>query len=164
MINFKKIERSFKTGMSFGLTSAVITTIGLMVGLYSGTNSKTVVLSGILIIAIADAFSDALGIHLAEESKKEHSHKEVWLATLFTFLSKFIFTLIFIIPILIFNLQTAIIVSIIWGIFLLSALSFAIAKDKGEPPLQIILEHLTIATLVIISTFYIGKWTTVMLD
>ena len=145
------------------MTSAVITTVGLMVGLYSGTNSKAVVLSGILIIAIADAFSDALGIHLAEESKKEHSHRYVWLATLFTFLSKFIFTLIFIIPVLIFTLQTAILVSIVGGIFLLSALSFMIAKDKNEPPFQIISEHLAIAALVITTTFYVGKWTTEIL-
>ena len=50
-----------RTGISFGLTSAVITTLGLMVGLNSGTHSQIVVLGGIITIAIADAFSDALG-------------------------------------------------------------------------------------------------------
>ena len=154
------MERSLRTGISFGITSAVITTVGLMVGLYAGTNSKTIVLSGILIIAIADAFSDALGIHLAEESKNEISHKEVWFSTLFTFLSKFIFTLSFVVPVLLFSIQTAIIVSIVWGFFLLSALSFAIAKDQGECPFRIISEHIIIATLVVTATFYIGKWTT----
>ena len=39
---------SWKTGVSFGLTSGVITTLGLMVGLYSGTHSRTVVIGGIL--------------------------------------------------------------------------------------------------------------------
>jgi len=55
------MKDSLRTGISFGLTSAVITTLGLMVGLHSGTHSKIVVLAGILTIAIADAFSDALG-------------------------------------------------------------------------------------------------------
>ena len=33
-----------QTGITFGLTSAVITTLGLMVGLHSGTHSRVVVL------------------------------------------------------------------------------------------------------------------------
>jgi putative Mn2+ efflux pump MntP len=52
-----------RTGISFGFTSAVVSILGLMVGLYCGTSSKTVILAGVLIIAIADASSDALGIH-----------------------------------------------------------------------------------------------------
>jgi len=61
------MKDSLRTGISFGLTSAVITTLGLMVGLHSGTGSRLVVLGGILTIAIADAFSDALGIHISEK-------------------------------------------------------------------------------------------------
>ena len=56
------MKDSLCTGISFGLTSAVITKLGLMVGLPSGTHSKVVLLAGILTIAIADAFSDVLGI------------------------------------------------------------------------------------------------------
>ena len=46
------MRTGFKTGLSFGLTSGVITTLGLMIGLHSGTHSKTVVLGGILTIAV----------------------------------------------------------------------------------------------------------------
>ena len=56
------MKPSFKTGFSFGLTSGVITTLGLMVGLHSGTHSRSVVIGGILTIAVADAMSDALGM------------------------------------------------------------------------------------------------------
>ena len=107
---------SLKTGVSFGLTSGIITTLGLMVGLHSGTQSKAVVLGGILTIAIADALSDALGIHISEEAENTHTHTEIWIATAATFLSKFIFALTFLIPVIILPLTTAIIVSIIWGI------------------------------------------------
>ncbi len=80
---------SLRTGICFGLTSAVITTLGLMVGLHSGTHSRIVVLAGVLTIAIADAFSDALGIHISEESDKTRTAKQVWGATIATFLTKF---------------------------------------------------------------------------
>jgi len=49
------LRHSVETGLSFGLTSGIITTLGLMVGLHSGTHSRLVVIGGILTIAIADA-------------------------------------------------------------------------------------------------------------
>ena len=59
------MNRAVKTGISFGITSGIITTLGLMVGLANGTGSRLIVIGGILIIAIADSFSDALGIHVS---------------------------------------------------------------------------------------------------
>jgi len=107
------MKHSLKVGFSFGLTSGIITTLGLMVGLHAGTHSKLVVIGGILTIAIADAFSDALGIHISEESEIKHSPKEIWESTLATFLFKFIFASTFIVPVLLLKLLTAIFVSII---------------------------------------------------
>jgi len=84
------MKDSLRTGISFGLTSAIITTLGLMVGLHSGTGSKMVVLGGVFTIAIADAFSDALGIHISEESENVHTVGQIWGATIATFLAKLI--------------------------------------------------------------------------
>jgi hypothetical protein len=67
------MNRKLNTGVSFGLTSGAITTLGLMVGLHSETKSTAVVVGGVLTIAIADAFSDALAIHVAEESENQHT-------------------------------------------------------------------------------------------
>ena len=67
------MNHSIKVGVSFGITSGIITTLGMMVGLQSGTHSKLVVIGGVLMIAIADAFSDALGIHVSEESEGKHT-------------------------------------------------------------------------------------------
>jgi VIT1/CCC1 family predicted Fe2+/Mn2+ transporter len=152
------IRHSIKTGLSFGLTSAIITTLGLMVGLHSGTRSKLVVIGGILIIAIADAFSDALGIHMSEESENTHSTKEIWESTIATFFAKFIFASTFIIPLLLFPLNTAIVVSIFYGLILLSLFSFYMAREQGEKSWKVIGEHLVIAVIVIILTHYVGEW------
>jgi len=152
------IKHSLKTGFSFGLTSGIITTLGLMVGLHSGTNSKLVVLGGILIIAIADAFSDALGIHISEESEAKHTPREIWQSTISTFLAKFVSASTFIIPILLFPLSTAIMVSVVWGLSLLSVFSFYIAKEQKIKPWKVIIEHLVIALVVITVTHYVGNW------
>ncbi|MBW1814823.1 MAG: hypothetical protein JRJ39_14475, partial [Deltaproteobacteria bacterium] len=128
------IKRSLRKGISFGLTSGTITTLGLMVGLHSGTHSRMVVIGGILTIAVADAFSDALGI----ESENECSPKEIWTVTLATLFSKFLFALTFIIPILIFKLPVAIIVSLVWGMSVLALLSYTIARVRNENPNKVI--------------------------
>ncbi len=152
------IKRSFRTGFTFGLTSGIITTLGLMVGLHSGTHSRMVVMGGILVIAVADALSDALGIHISEESGGKSTQREIWEATLSTFFSKLIIALTFIVPILIFKLSTAIIVAVIWGLFLIGTLSFYIAKQQRGDPRKIIMEHILIAVIVIIITYYLGSW------
>lgn len=151
------MNHSILKGVGFGLTSGIITTLGLMVGLQSGTHSKTVIIGGVMVIALADAFSDALGIHISEEFKSKNN-RHIWISTLATFLSKLIFALTFIIPILLFSLTTAIIVSIIWGLSLIMLFSYYIAKKKKEKPLAIIVEHLAIAIMVIIISNFIGDW------
>lgn len=155
---FFTMQHSLKTGLSFGLTSGIITTLGLMVGLHSGTHSKLVIIGGILTIAVADAFSDALGIHVSEESENKHNAKEIWESTISTFLSKFIFALTFVIPMLLLNLSMAIIASIIWGLVLLGIFSFCLAKSQNAKPWKVISEHLAIALIVVFITHYLGDW------
>src|SRR3989339_155720 len=154
----KNMKRSVKKGFGFGITSGIITTLGLMVGLFSSTNSKIVVLGGILMIAIADAMSDALGIHLSEELSGKHTCKEIWESTISTFTFKFVFATIFVIPILIFELQFAIIFSVFFGLLLLGIFSFFIAVQNKKNPLPVIAEHVVIATLVVIFTYFIGEF------
>ena len=150
------MKHSVKVGFSFGVTSGIITTLGLLVGLFSSTHSKFVVLGGILTIAIADALSDAFGIHISEESEQRHTTKQVWTSTISTFLSKAVFALTFMVPVLLFELSTAVIISIIWGLFVLSILSLSISNKKKKR-WRALFEHLMIAIVVIIVTFYIGK-------
>ena len=152
------MKDSLRTGISFGLTSAVITTLGLMVGLQSGTHSKIVVLAGILTIAIADAFSDALGIHVSEEAENKHTTRQIWAATISTFLAKFLFAMTFVLPVILFTLSTAIVISLIWGLSILSLLSYIIAKSQSESPWKIVAEHILISIVVIGITHWVGDW------
>src|SRR3989344_1350101 len=151
------MKRSIRTGLSFGLTSGVITTLGLIVGLDSATNSRLVVLGGIITIAIADALSDSLSMHVSQESDSKHSKKEIWESTIATFITKLLFALTFIIPVLILSLRMAVITDIAWGFLLLIILNYKIAKRERINPIKVISSHLTIALLVIIITYFLGK-------
>lgn len=161
-----RLPNSIKTGIGFGLTSAVITTLGLMVGLQASTESKMVVVGGIITIAVADAFSDALGIHISEEAKNNHSnnHKEIWLSTIVTFFAKFLFAMTFLIPMLLFDIRQAIVISVIWGVSILAILSYLISEGNRSSRLSVVSEHVFIAMVVIGLTHYLGHFINYYID
>lgn len=152
------MKGSYLKGLAFGLTSGIITTLGMMIGLSAGTQSRLAVIGGILTVAVADAFSDAFGIHVAEESDHKGPYREVWEATIATFIGKLFFASTFFLPVLLFSLSTAIWVSIAWGMLLLGAISWWMAVDKKENPIPVLLEHWVIAAVVIIITHFLGLW------
>lgn len=157
------MRKAYNKGFSFGVISGVITTVGLMMGLDSVTadaNSsiaKLAVIGGILSIAIADAFSDAIAMHISQESDRANSVKEIWQSTFSTFLAKLFVALTFLVPILLMPLRTAIIVNIIWAFVLVIAFNYRLAKQRGEKVYSVIGEHVTIMLVVLILTYYAGK-------
>lgn len=152
------MKESINIGIGFGLTSGIITPLALMVGLTYSTNSKLAVIGGILTIAIADAFSDALGIHIAEESKKRSKSNQIWEATFSTFFTKLLVALTFLIPFLFFDLMKGVVIGLIWGFLVLVFSNYKLAKIRNESPLKIISEHLTLAIIVIAISYFLGKF------
>jgi vacuolar iron transporter family protein len=150
--------KGFWTGINFGLTSGVITTLGLMVGLHSGTHSTVAVIGGILTIAVADAMSDAFGVHVSKEAEHDISDHEVWTATISTFVAKFSMAMTFAVPVLLFELLTAIFVSLVWGLIVITLLSFRLARTKNLRPGPIILEHIGITLAVVTAAHFVGVW------
>lgn len=153
------MKLSIRKGVSFGLTSGIITTLGLIIGLNSGTHSRIVVIGGILTIAVADALSDASGMHISEEAENKHTSKSIWESTFATLFSKFFFALTFMVPFLLFgNLHYPIILSVVWGLLLIGGISYYIAKREKARPFKVISEHILITVLVIVLTHLVGKF------
>ena len=152
------MKASVRKGFSFGLTSGIITTLGLIIGLNSSIGSKLVIATGIFVIAFADALSDAFGIHVSEESEKKTTTKEIWESTISTFVFKLLFALTFLIPILLFDLSTAIAISIFWGLLLIILMSVYTAKKQKVSKIKMVSEHLLLTFIVILVTHYIGSF------
>lgn len=149
------LDRSVRVGIAFGLTSGIITTLGLLVGLAAGTSSRTAVLGGIFTIAVADAMSDALGIHISRESEG-HDTRDVWVATFATFGAKLVTALSFAVPVLLLGLGAAVVASILWGAGGLVVLSVDLARRQGVPAAPIVGEHLGVAVLVVGAAQLVG--------
>jgi VIT1/CCC1 family predicted Fe2+/Mn2+ transporter len=151
-------NKGARTGIFFGATSGVITTIGLIVGLEAGTQSIVAVLGGILVVAVADAMSDAMGIHIAQESDPESTNDHIWAATVWTFLTKLIVALTFALPLLWLPLETAVIVCVSWGLLVITVLSAYLAHVQDVKALPVITEHLVITIMVVTASYFIGIW------
>ena len=100
----------------------------------------------------------ALGAEREHTAVNTNTTKQIWVATIATFLTKFLFAMTFIVPVLLLALSTAIVVSLIWGLSILAVLSYIIARTQGKPPWKIVGEHLVIAIVVIAITHWVGDW------
>ncbi|MBL7150665.1 VIT1/CCC1 transporter family protein, partial [Candidatus Microgenomates bacterium] len=97
-------------------------------------------------------------------SQNRHSSRSIWEATIATFLSKLVFALTFIAPILFFELSEAILISVVWGLSILSIFSFIIAKQQKENPWKVVIEHLVIGLVVVLITDFVGDWIAVVFN
>lgn len=138
-----------------GATAAIITSLGLIAGLAHGDGARNSIIAGLLIIAIADNIADSLGIHILKEAEGAHK-KEIYLATLGNFTVRFILAMTFVMIILLLPSYLALFVSVIWGLFLLTVLSYSIARTKKINPFKETAWHLLVALLVIVGSKLLG--------
>jgi vacuolar iron transporter family protein len=150
------ICRPYQTKFSFGAASGIITNMALITGLDGWNNAKTAIIAGMLVVALADNISDSMGIHIYQESECL-STKEVWFSTFTNFSSRLLVSLTFIGLVFFLPLPIAVIISVIWGVLLLGILSYLISKNKKINPYQAMVEHISIAIVVVIASHFLGR-------
>jgi VIT1/CCC1 family predicted Fe2+/Mn2+ transporter len=153
--DLKNTVRPAQTRFSFGATSAIITNLGIITGLDTLTHPKLSIIGALLVIALADNLSDSFGIHIYQES--EHiAKKEVWLSTLTNFFTRLFVSSTFIILIIVLPIRLAAVCSVIWGLLILTVMTYTIAKQQKINPFSAIFVHLTIAVVVVVASNFIG--------
>jgi len=141
---------------SIGATAAITTSMGLIAGLTQGDNAKTSIITGLLIIAIADNISDSLGIHIYKESEGA-SRQDINSYTYGNFIVRLFLSFTFVLIVLLFSSHTALIVSSVWGLVLLAILSYLIAKKKKTNPVREVVWHVVVALMVIVVCKLLGN-------
>ena len=148
MIRFKEF--------SYGASSAVITSLAIIVGLSSIINAKITILTALFIIAIADNISDSFGIHIYQESSTA-SAKDVKRTTTSNFIARIIVSAVFILFILFLPMTIAVILSAIFGLSVIATISYRIAKLQKEKSYKMIFRHLLLAIVVMIASFFLRE-------
>jgi VIT1/CCC1 family predicted Fe2+/Mn2+ transporter len=145
---------------SFGATSAVTSSLALMIGLNQLGVSNIGIIGALLVIAFADNIADSLGMHIFAESKSKDHTK---LNTITNYFTRLGITLVLIAFVVALPLSYAIAVSTIVGMAILAVLSYFIAKTHRRNPVRAVAEHLVVAALVLVASLLIGSAIRVMI-
>lgn len=143
-------------GAAFGIMSGVITILGVLIGL-SVTGVKSIASMGIVIVGVADAFSDAAGMYVSEESEGMHKFWELFRSAAFTFAGKISMLVVLLVPVLLLNLWTGVLVSAAVGITIVAGLGLFIGRKKHLPgKIKMAVKYALIAMAIAIISYYIG--------
>ena len=140
---------------TFGGTFAIVTSMGL--GLESATAPTATIVSGLLIIAVADNVSDSLSIHMYQEAERLDTRGALR-TTLANFVTRLLVAVSFVIMVMMLRARYASVAAVAWGFLLLAGLSYILARKRGVSALGEIGKHIAIAVTVIIASRLIGTW------
>jgi VIT1/CCC1 family predicted Fe2+/Mn2+ transporter len=142
---------------SFGGTSGVVTSIGLIIGLGAATAPRSAIISGLLIVALADNLSDSLSIHMYQEAEKLEERAALR-TTLVNFVVRLFFAFTFVLIVALLPDSYAAIVALVWGFLLLGLLSYVLARVRGVSSLSEVSKHFGVAVVVIAVSRVVGLW------
>ena len=145
------------TKISFGVTSAIVTSLAFIVSLSGNNEPRMPIIGSLLVFAIADNISDSLGIHIFQESDLKKAGT-LNASTVSNFLARFLIILSFVAVVYLMPIQLAVFTSVVWGISILMFLTYQIAIERETKPLPAMMQHLAIATLVIVASLLLRSW------
>jgi Na+-translocating ferredoxin:NAD+ oxidoreductase RnfD subunit len=143
--------------ISYGATAAVVTSTALISGLSAADATKSVIVSALLIAALADNLTDALSIHIFQES--EHlDEKGAFSGTITNFLTRLLLCISFVFLVALFPFEHIAKVGMVWGTLLLATLTYMVARERNVKPLPEVLKHTLVAAMIIAVSIMIGHW------
>lgn len=144
--------------ISFGGTAALVTSMGVIVGLNAATAHRSAIIGSLLIIALADNLTDSLGVHVYQESERL-AEREAFRTTVANFATRLLVSLSFVAVVLLAPTSVgAILLSLGWGFLLLAVLSYLLARAREVDPVREICKHCAVAVAVIALSGAIGTW------
>ena len=145
------------TWISFGGTAAIVTSMGLILGLDAATSSQRTIVSSLLIVALADNLTDSLSVHVYQEAERLESH-QAFMATAANFVTRLLASLSFVALVIVTPRVLLIMVAGLWGFLLLTLLTYRLARARGANVGQEIMRHFAVAATVLLINRLLGTW------
>ena len=131
--------------------------MALIVGLDAANAGRTVIVSALLIAAVADNLTDSLSVHMYQESERLEQ-KDAFVGTVANFVTRFIVCLSFVLIVALLRGPAAVMGGIAWGMSLLAALSWLLARHRKVSATAEVAKHLAVALVIILVSKSIGHW------
>ncbi len=143
--------------VSFGATSAIVTSVGLIVGFGSANVPRSAIISGLLIVGLADNLTDTLSIHIFQEAELLEQ-RAAFRATIGNFLTRACIVGSFVALMVLLSGLIAILSCLAWGLMLLVGLTYFVARNRGASVTSELVKHIALAAAVITASGLIGSW------
>jgi predicted adenylyl cyclase CyaB len=143
--------------LAFGITSGILTTIGVLVGVNSATADRLSVVAAVVAIAVADSCSDAFGMYMAKMSERSAAPKQALRHALGTLVGKAFLPLTFLVPLLVLPLGVAVWLDLAWGALALALLSAEQAVVEQRAIARRIARNLGLALVIIAASALAGR-------
>jgi hypothetical protein len=141
--------------LSFGGPAAIVTSMALIVGLGTATTAKAAIIGSLLVIGLADNLTDSLSVHIYQEAERL-AHRQALRTTIANYVARLTVTASFVLLVLLLPMQAAAFAAVVWGIFLLSGLSYLLATARQISATGEIVKHAGVALGVIVISKAIG--------
>ena len=143
--------------VSFGAASAIVTSMGIIVGFGAANISKPTIIAGLLIVGLADNVTDSLSIHIYQESERLEQ-QTAFRATIGNFATRLVISLSFVILVITLSSANMLLACLTWGVLLLAGLTLFVAKNRSADVVSEILKHLAVAAVVIAASLATGSF------
>jgi len=124
--------------VSFGNTAAIVTSMGLIVGLDAATAKFAAVVGSLLLAGLADNVTDSLSVHIYQESERL-PERQAFRTTLINFAARFSLSLSF-------------------ALLFVLLLSYLVARTRSVSAFGEIWKHGAVAVVVILISKAVGVW------
>lgn len=143
--------------VSFGGPAAIVTSVGLIVGLNAATSNRTAIVSSLLILALGDNLTDSLSVHIYQEAE-QLPERDAFHTTVANFLARLIVSLSFVALVLATRASWTSYLASAWGFILLAGLTYRVARARGARPFAEITKHCLVALVVVLLSEAVGTW------
>ena len=143
--------------VSFGAASAIVTSIGLIIGFGAAGIAKPSMIAGLLIVGLADNLTNSLSIHIYQESERLEQ-RAAFKATLGNFATRLLISLSFVLLVLAFSDANAFVACLAWGLMLLAGLTWLVARNRQASVLVELCKHLAVAAVVVAASYGTGTF------
>jgi len=131
--------------------------MALIGGLSAADATKPVIVSALLIAALADNLTDTLSIHVFQESE-QLDQKAAFSGTITNFITRLLLCISFAALVGLFPPVHVAKAATAWGMLVLATLTYLVARERKTKPWLEVVKHLSIASAVIIVSGAIGHW------
>lgn len=152
-------SKAFRQGVSFGVISSAMTALGISLSQWSSNGQFKAIVASIIGLSISNSLADAFSIYMSDRANGKDS--EGLLSGGIVAVIEFFSPYLFLLPFVLFDKTTAVIINAILGIVLVGTTGYHIAKIQKRSDKEIVEDmtlYVGVTLAIMIATYYAGKF------